>query len=458
MELEVKDQTISHIQTINKKEKSKVYFTIDRLTSILPLTTDQIFKIFKNNNSDILEMIIKNNKNIIENDTSCRCFSMRRKKNNYSRKCKGCQIISRLIKTNYLNSDEIEIFSGRNKNMFVQIYTGDLIKEVNYNRKKIVDKILYYFFSNLKRLESYNININHYSTENKEYNYIINSIIMNTILKEEKLPIYNNFLWGFTCNTTITLMRKLSVFRNLEQLCGSPYYSNYSSPILSSQERKLSKNTVYMIIKQLVFLLKTLSKHHFVHGDPCIDYISYASEKLTILDETFPLKIVLDVSCKTSQNYSDKRYFFNIDNRYLNFGVPFEKIDVHINGSKNYFIHYNILSKYDQISILYYKIGNRSKIFNKIRNEYGIPVCYKSFDLVCFLTSFVKDKYFFNTFNECDRLVKIWKLLWKTDEYDLIMKDIEELEENTYDAIFSVIKKYHIRFDAIEYFYNEIFK
>ena len=44
---------------------------------------------------------------------------MRSKKNNYSRKCKGCQIISRLIKTNYLEKNEIEIFSGRHKNSFL---------------------------------------------------------------------------------------------------------------------------------------------------------------------------------------------------------------------------------------------------------------------------------------------------------------------------------------------------
>ena len=38
------------------------------------------------------------------------------------------------------------------------------------------------------------------------------------------------------------------------------------------------------------------------------------------------------------------------------------------------------------------------------------------------------------------------------------MRDIEDLEENTYEEIFGMVKKYHIRFDAIEYFYNEIFK
>lgn len=457
MELEIKDEKKSPIKTLAKKEKSKVYFTINRLTSDLPLTTDQIFKIFKNNNDDILKSLLENNKNILEKDPSCRCFSMVRKKNNYSRKCKGCQIICRLIKTNYLESKEIEIFSGRYKNLYLFIEPYVFTKEILYERKELVDKILSYFSYNLRNLESYDTNISYYKTENNEYNYLINSIIMNSNLKEEKLPLYNNFLWGFVCNSTFTLIKKISIFRNLDQLCSSPYYSNYSSPILSSQERKLSKSTVYMILKQLVFLLKTLSKYHFIHGEPSVKSISYVSEKIVIKDETFPLKIIMNLSPFSSQNYKGKRYFCKSDNKFLNLGVPFQKIDVHINGSKSYFIHYNILNHYDEISILYYKIGNRSKIFSKMRNDYGIPICYKSFDLICFLISFIKDEYFFKTFKECEKLMKIWKFLWKTDEYESLMIDIEELETNSFEEIFNIIKKYHIRFDALEYFFNEIF-
>jgi len=457
MELEIKDEKKSPIKTIAKKEKSKVYFTINRLTSSLPLTTDQIFKIFKNNNSDILDSLLENNKNILEKDTNCRCVSMIRKKNNYSRKCKGCQIISRLIKTNYLQSREIEIFSGRYKNLFLYIDPHIFTKEISYQRKELVDKILNYFKSNLSNLESYSSDISYYKTENSQYNYLINSIIMNANLKEEKISLQNNFLWGFMCNNTFTLIKKISIFKNLDQLCSSPYYSNYSSPILSSQERKLSKSTVYMIMKQLSYLLKILSKHYFVHGEPSVDSISYVSEKINIKDETFPLKIVMDLSPYSSQNYKGSRYFYKLDNKFLNLGVPFEKIDVHINGSKSYFIHNNITSKYDEISILYYKIGNRSKIFNKMRNDCGIPVCYKSFDLVCFLISFIKDEYFFKTFKECDKLLEIWKFLWKTDEYDSVMEDIKKLEHNNFDEIFNLVKKYYIRFDALEYFFHELF-
>lgn len=455
--LEIKEDSNTPIQTINKKEKPKVYFTINKLTSDLSLTTDQLFKIFKNNNTDLLDTLITENKNIIEKDSSCRCYSMMKRKNNYSRKCKGCQIISRLIKTNYLESEEIEIFSGRFKNMSLRIISNYFLKEIEYNQRRIVDNMLYYFFSNMRNIESYDMDVEHFSTENPECNYLVNSLIMNTVLKEEKVYLYNNFLWGFICNSIFTHIEKSSTFNNLDQLCSSPYYSNYSSPILSSQERKLSKNTVYMIIKELTFLLKTLSKNYFIHGNPTTGSISYMSEKITIKEETYPLKIVMKLSEYSSMNYKKKRYFHNLNNKFLNFGIPFEKIDVHINGSKSYFIHHSILNNYDEISILFYKIGNKSTIFNKMRNEYSIPICHKSYDFVCFLISFIKDNLFFKTFIECEKLVKTWKFLWKTDEYESLMNDIESLEENCYEYISLLVKKYYIRFDALEYFYNEIF-
>ena len=97
-----------------------------------------------------------------------------------------------------------------------------------------------------------------------------------------------------------------------------------------------------------------------------------------------------------------------------------------------------------------------SKNFNKIRNNYGIPICHKSFDFVCFLISFMKDKYFSKAFGECDRLMEIWRLLWVPEEYDKIMSDLEELRINSYINIFNLIKKYYIRFDALDYFLNEI--
>ena len=132
MELEIKSESHSPIKTLEQPIKSKVYFSINKLTSSMQLTTDQIFKIFKNNNSDIIDVLIQENKNIIEKDINCRCSSMTSRHLNYNRKCKGCQIISRLIKTNFLEKKDIEIFSGRLKNSIITVENHNYQK-CNYN-------------------------------------------------------------------------------------------------------------------------------------------------------------------------------------------------------------------------------------------------------------------------------------------------------------------------------------
>ena len=456
MELEIKSETSSPIKTIEKETKPKIFFSINKLTSSLQLTTDQIFKIFKNNNNDIIENLINTDKNIIEKDNNCRCFSMRNKKMCYSRKCKGCQIISRLIKTNYLQKNEIEIFSGRNKNTFITV-KNYMYQSSNYILENNCTNFLIYVSNSLKNIENYEISTVFYKTQDPNYNYIINSIIKNLILKKEKLHLYDNFLWSFVCSSFTTIIRKKATYKNLNDLCKSPYYSNYSSPYLNiEQERKLSKNTVNSIIKQLVYYFNILKDHYFIHGEPSIKYLSFSNEKTIISGETHILKIILDSSPFTSINYQKRRYCFN-EERIVNFGIPLENIQVFINGSRNYIDHSKIQRDYDRISILFYKIGNKSNNFIKIRNSYSIPICYKSFDFVCFMISLIKDKYFYSTFSECDNLFTLWKNLWRSDEYPNLMKDIEKMKKNNFVNILNIIRKYYIRFDAIDYFYNELF-
>ena len=456
MELEIKSENSSPIKTLEKQNKSKVFFSINKLTNSLQLTTDQIFKIFKNNNKDIVDFLLEKQKNLIEKDNNCRCFSMKSKKLNYSRKCKGCQIISRLIKTNYLEKNEIEIFSGRSKNTFL-ILKNYVHQDSDYCFEKDSHNFLKYISNSLKNIESYETSITFFKTHNDNYNYIINSIIKNSILKKEKLHLYDNFLWSFICSRYMTIIKKKPTYNNLNNLCKSPYYSNYSSPYLNvEQERKLSKNTVISIIKQLSYYFKVLQNHYFIHGEPSIKYISFSNEKTIISGETHILKLIIDSSVFSSLNYQGMRYFFN-NERIINFGVPLEKIEVSINGSKNYLSHCKINKDYDKLAILFYKLGNKTNNFIKIRNSYSIPICYRSFDFICFLISLIKDKYFYSTFIECDVILNIWKNLWKVDEYEKLMNDIRNMKKNNFSNILNIIRKYYIRFDAIDYFYNELF-
>jgi hypothetical protein len=455
MDLEVESKKNSPIKTIEKTVKTKVYFSINRLTSSLQLTTDQLFKLFKNNNNDIIENLVLKNKDIIEKDSNCRCFSMKSKKIHYSRKCKGCQIISRLIKTDYLETNKVEIFSGRHKNSFLRITTTPYQKSY-YSIENFSLDFLKYVSKNLKGIENYETDLTFFNTNNNNYNYCINSILQNILLKKEKLYLYNNFLWCFICSNYMTIIKKESVYKNLGELCKSPYYSNYFSPYLDiKQERKLSKNVVFSIIKQLVYYLKRLEKYYFIHGEPILKYLSYSNEKIVIMGETHTLKIILEPSFFSSINYEKKRYFFN-NERLVNFGIPFEKIEVSLNGSKNYLNHCNINNEYDELAVLFYKLGNKISNFVKMRNFYSIPICYKSFDFICFLISLINDKNFYKTFIECEKLVKIWELLWRKEDYKNLMDDITKTKLNSFEKILNVVKKYYIRFDAIEYFFNSL--
>jgi hypothetical protein len=73
------------------------------------------------------------------------------------------------------------------------------------------------------------------------------------------------------------------------------------------------------------------------------------------------------------------------------------------------------------------------------------------------MVSLIKNKYFYETFKTSPELYLSWKLLWKTGEFDDLMRDIENMKKNNYVNIFNTIKKYHIRFDALNYFYDRIF-
>ena len=310
----------------------------------------------------------------------------------------------------------------------------------------------------MRNIEKIKISNQYYFTENKEYNYVINSILINIILKEEKLYIYNKFLWSFICSYNLSILSKVNTYSSLKDLCNSPYYSNYSSPLSNLKVTKtLSKNCVESIFKQLIYYFYILKKYYYIHGNPSIKYISFSNEKHSFNNETFALKLSIESSGYSSINFRNSRYTCCKEENIINYGIPVEKINVFINGSESYFKHHEIEESYDKISILFYKIGIKSDVFSKMRNNYGIPICYKSFDIVCFLISFIAEDCFYNTFTTCEDLYSSWKNLWNTEEYENLMNDIKNLKKNNHKNIYNIIKKYYIRFDAIDYLYNQVF-
>lgn len=454
----------SPIKTIEKKVNSNKKLLKD-LTSELPLNSDQIFFIFSENNKDIINNILKKNK--ISEDGKCGYFSMKKKnKYCYSNKCYGCQIISRLIKTHLLVVDEIQIHFGRYKN-----------KYLNFNKNK-------YFCSPYReniRSNSLNTYIKReidflecnmtpdeeiilMSTENKHYNFIIINLIFNKILKNKEISLRTDFVWSFICRSEINKITLKPDYKNLEELTNNPFLTDYYSPVVTTVKKKsLSSMTIKNILRQLILLLYEVKDNFFVHSDPSIKYVKYNLETISFNFKnktlTSPFKICLTLNDYSSINYNQNRFFCNFHSNLKNLGLPIEKIDIYFNGTDNYLEKnkkLNFEKEYERVRILCYKIGNKSKIFKEMMKTSGISLFNQSFEFVCFLTSFICDNLFFDIFKDCETEFKLWKGLWKKEEFLNLMGDLEKIrsEENNFKNILNVLKNYYIRFDALEYFYQ----
>ena len=51
---------------------------------------------------------------------------------------------------------------------------------------------------------------------------------------------------------------------------------------------------------------------------------------------------------------------------------------------------------------------------------------------------------------------KLWKNLWKSDEYPSLETKLFSLQENNFETIYEIVRHYYIRFDALQYFYYSL--
>lgn len=465
-DLVIENVSSSPLKTI-EKYKSKSRFNLKDLTISLPLNTDQIFKMINNNNNETIENLPYHDK--IPYDKNCGYFSMKKKnKYCYSNRCKGCQIIYRLIKTHLLEFDNIEIYYGRKKGKLINIERYRNFKSL-YKRDEISEKLNIYMSKEFKSLScnAYLDNCNIYATENRYYNYIITSILFNKLLSEKKIFLQNDYLWSFICRENINIFRLEKDYKTIEDLARNPYFSDYNSPMVKNiDNKKLSISCVKGIVKQLTIILYELIDNYFIHSEPSLKYINYNTETVNIPFKkeniTFQFKISLTLNHYSSINYNNNRYFCNFHSNIKNTGLSIEKLDVYFNGTKNYLKKNKKLKleeDYENLRIFGYKIGNKSEMFlQKIKNS-GVPVFNQSFEFICFMVSFMSNNCFYKTFIECEKEVKAWKGLWKGNEYQNLMKDIEKLRNeglNDFKNILKVVKKYYIRFDSLIYFYDNI--
>ena len=426
--------------------------------------------------SDLIDRysLIKDNKNYFSDSKYCLAESLT-SDNILKReqKCHGCNIISRLIYGPKLESSEIEILIGKNRGKIIKYISKDFFNE-NYKKDKYLKKFsnkLTKYLSFFYKDEFFSINnIDYYVINNRIYNKSTISIIMKNISIKKKFPLTNDFIWSHKCGNKINLLYMEKEYRNIKDLSDDPAFNNSFSPVSKKTNKNyLSHEIVFDIFKQAIFFLKFFSYFYFTHNELSSEFISFSSILTSFQYDgkklESPIRMYINSSVYSSISIYNKeknlwsRFSFqeytDINNIHT---MPLEKIDIDFNGSTS-FINTSFklpyIKEYEQKRLVFYKIGKDGENFLKLRRK-GLPICSRSFDIITLLISLLIIENFRKSFLEDVKLSSIWKNLWKLDEFEILMKDIIKTNDNKFKNVFRIIRKYHIRFDALDYLFNSI--
>ena len=230
--LTIKTEKISPLKTI-KKDCQLEEKKIKDLTYSMTLTSDQIFAIFRLESN--LENILSINKSDCF-DNKC-CFHKKEDIKHYSQRCKGCQIIYRLKKGKTINPEIIEIFTGINKGKKLILtsrffFKEDYIEEEKYylNNKLIINKLSNIFSKKVYQKPKF------VPFLNKNYNYVVQSIIFNKIMKKENTDYKNSYVWSYVCGHNLKILEKDNNIKNLNDLVNNPIFSIFHSPTIKQNE------------------------------------------------------------------------------------------------------------------------------------------------------------------------------------------------------------------------------
>lgn len=422
------------------------------------MNADEIFNFFNVENENLYLKLKNSDLDIIEfkGDNTCLTKGLSVIDNIIRhQKCQGCRLISSLFKQDILK-DKIKILYGRKKNniLLVNRSKHDVFKIVYNDFPNAVLEIYNKKMSRLYSEEKHTNLTEFYEVSNPLLNLAVINIILKNLMREKNYPTGNNFSNFFVCNNTLN-------------------YFNFKYDIDHINELyHFEKETCRKILIQIIIFFKFFSSYYFLHNQPSIEFLKFDIELINFSIENdgkefniiSPVVVYIEPSKYSSISLFNKdkvkRYYQ--ENKYTKkiSDLPFEDYDIDVNGSKNYNLNnfeIEYMENYLNKRIFFYKIGNRVEDFMELRRHHGIPLASKSFDIVCFLISLLLNTRFYENFMKNYKSLIIWKGLWKKEEYELLMKEMElyrSNELNNFDSILNIVKKYYIRFDALDYLYN----
>ena len=407
---------------------------------------------------------------IKEEDHNCLSLSLR--DSDYLtkyQKCKNCQKVASFLDNDILeDKDNIIIKFGSKKGEKIIFERHDYSPfEVNFdnNDKQInlyINKQINIFLDDFYQIR----NIFYYQIKNKFLNLSIISTIMKTIAKAKNFPTPLKFANFYICREKINLLNFHYEVENLGDLLLNPSLVTTLSPTARKKKNNfLNSNIIEDILKQLIIFFIFYEKFYFCHNEANIEFlkINYEVNNFNFLEKEYISSIKLyilpsafsSISMYNSKEDSWARFYnYRKENRDFNNIVENWFVDWDGVNKKNKYIFRESIDDFEKGKIMYYLLGKEADKFLYFRRHLGTPIMYQSFDLICFIVSLMKENYFYYTVKNNEKLNNLWIGLWLAEEVEDVEKDIKECKKNNFIDIFTILRKYYIRSDVLEYLKN----
>ena len=363
-----------------------------------------------------------------------------------------------------LDNDEIEIKFGK--------YKGEKIIFNRYNyeffdisvgkKQKNINKYINQEINNFI-INHYKENIYYYENRNKYLNLSIINTIIKRIAQAKNFPTPVKFLHFYICRDKIILLRFKYDIEHIKDLLTNPLFVKHLSPVSKKKKTNyLTSNIIYDIIKQIIIYFLFYEKFNFCHNEASIKYLKINCElnNFSFEDKEIisPIKVFLLPS-----PYSAISIYDSILDRWARFSYYRYEDRNPTNLVESWFVDWDGIQKkekkissyslddFEAGKIIYYYLGCQADKFLYFRRNMGSDIFYKSFDIICLLTSLMIENYIFVTVKNDRKLYKLWSSLWIKEELEDLEKDISQCKNNDFDNVFKIIRRYHLRVDALEY-------
>ncbi len=486
------DSSICYIET--KHIENKSYY--DHNITLGPISSQDFFKRWSDDRkklSDNVEINTVNNifDSVFLRDRACKgCLGTGKRPYVLSESCTGCQLLSRLFK----RGEE-----GKNKTITIQggeMYGRELVirhypysldnlsfyEEETYSKEYGIRTLesLHHMSSCEQGYSTRIVNTTTYGTNSFISNYILISCILEQEMKLSEIPGIPIFRFAYECGDGVILIdEKIANYGNLDILTKHSEYTKSPVPTSTATRiRSLKSDVASLLLMQLVMNLSFLNNYDFTHGEPSLNSIVVTKELCEMkyehikLECPFTLHIIPSGFSSMTININDDllRFFYkgNLEPSLSHLSeiskIHF-KVDLGDTTVSQVCVpsqtNKNLCDNYKSKRILTYNIGN-TNTFDLYTRNMGIALFPSSFDTYAFFVSFMAEEAFYQAVINDEILIKIWKSIWREDEYENVMFELVSLRKYhlehhvnpNYFMIKKFLSKFYLRCDGLQFLWG----